>query len=334
MRMRSINCILASESWEKSASKKVQKEVERLFEMEGLRMISKARKYRRGSSVCILADISKVSIKPLEIPTGNLEIIWALIKLHEESIIKEIIVFSFYMPPRSRMKTKMTDHIVTTLHQLLTVYRGAGIMGAGDRNDWNVSPLIAAVPRLLSLQQLPTLNGKNLDIILSNMGPFYATPVICPPIRSDDPSRGKNGDHQVPVIYPLDNASLAQEKGSIERTTRPLPDSAIRLFGQSIIAESWDTVKSSDSPTDQDEALQALLLKMLDDTCPAKTVRLRTEDKPFITKEIKILDRQRRREYNKRGKSILYTNLNARYVKKLKAATQDYLDKTVRTLME
>ena len=152
MRMRSLSCILASESWEKSASKKVQLEVERLFEMEGLQMISKPRKYCRGGGVCILADISKVSIKPLEIPSGNLEIIWALIKLPAESVIKEIIVFSFYMAPRSRMKTKMTDHIVTTLHQLLTVYPGAGIMGAGDRNDWNVLPIIAAIQRILNLQ--------------------------------------------------------------------------------------------------------------------------------------------------------------------------------------
>ena len=98
-------------------------------------MISKARKYRRGGGVCILADISKVFIKPLDINTGSLEIIWALINQHEGLVIKHIIVFSFYMPPRSRMKTKMTDHIVTTLHQLLTVYPGAGIMGGGDQND-------------------------------------------------------------------------------------------------------------------------------------------------------------------------------------------------------
>ena len=37
---------------------------------------------------------------------------------------------------------------------------------------------------------------------------------------------------------------------------------------------------------------------------------------------------------HQRGKSVYYTNLNERYVRKLKAATQDYLDKTVRTLME
>ena len=68
--------------------------------------------------------------------TGNLEIVWALIKPLEGSIIKEIISLAFYLPPGSRMKTKMKDHIVTTLQQLLTVYPKAGIMGVGDRNKW------------------------------------------------------------------------------------------------------------------------------------------------------------------------------------------------------
>ena len=80
MKMRSISCILASETWTKESNKKHQKEVERMFEMEGLKMISKPRKYRRGGGVCIIADISKVSISLLEIPAGNLEIVWALVK--------------------------------------------------------------------------------------------------------------------------------------------------------------------------------------------------------------------------------------------------------------
>ena len=332
--MRNIDCILASETWEKNANKKYQKEVERLFEMEGLRMISKARKHRRGGGVCILGNIAKISIKSLEIPTGSLEIVWALVKPLQQAVIKEIIVFSFYLPPKSKMKSKMTDHIVTTLHQLLTVYPGAGIMGGGDRNDWNVSPVLAAVPRFLNLQQLPTLNGKNLDIFLSNMAPFYATPVIVPPIQPDDPARGKSGDHSVPVIYPLDNAAIVQTKDYIERTSRPLPDSGVRIFGQLIINQDWADIKEEDTTTEQDLALQAVLLGMLDRACPTKTVKLRTEDKPYITQEIKILDRQRRREYNKRGKSLIYNELKVRYERKLKAATQDFLDKTVRSLME
>ena len=305
-----------------------------MFQIEGLKMISKPRKYRRGGGVCIIGDIEKINIKPLEIETDNLEIIWALVKPLKEAVIKEIIVFSFYLPPKSRLKSKMTDHIVTTLHQLMTVFPRAGIMGGGDRNDWNVSPVLAAVPRLLNLQQLPTLNGKNLDIFMSNMGPYYASPIVVPPIQIDDPARGKNGDHSVPIIYPLNNASISQKKVYTERTSRPLPDSGVRAFGQLIINEGWEAVDENDDSTQQDEVLQTMLLNMLDKSCPTKTVKLRTEDKPYITKELKILDRQTRREYNRRGKSLRYLELKERYNRKFKVATQDFLDKSVRLLME
>ena len=57
-------------------------------------------------------------------------------------------------------------------------------------------------------------------------------------------------------------------------------------------------------------------------------------DKPFITKEIKVIDRQRRREYTKHGKSLKYQNLSQLYDKKVKAETQKYLNRSVRALME
>ena len=144
--------------------------------LKGLKVVLKARKYRWGGGVCIIADISKVSITPLDIPTGNLEIVWALVKPLEQSIVSEILTFAFYLPPRSKMKTKLGDHIVTTLHQLLNTYPAAGIMGGGDRNDWNIDQILPAVPRLQNLQHLPTLNGKNLDVFISNLGLFLLQP--------------------------------------------------------------------------------------------------------------------------------------------------------------
>ena len=133
-------------------------------------MISKPRKYQRGGGVCILADITQKSITPLEVETGNLEIVWALVKPLEDSLVKQIITFAFYMAPKSRMKSKMNDHIVTTLHQLLTVYPSAGIMGGGDRNDWSVENILPAVPRFQNIQHLAKRNGKNLDVFLTNLG--------------------------------------------------------------------------------------------------------------------------------------------------------------------
>ena len=73
--------------------------------------------------------------------------------------------------------------------------------------------------------------------------------------------------------------------------------------------------------------MQALLARMMEDSLPTKTVRLRHTDKPYITQEIKVIDRRRRREYEKNGKSTKYYQLQSTYERKLKDATQKFLDK-------
>jgi hypothetical protein len=152
------------------------------------------------------------------------------------------------------------------------------------------------------------------------MGSFYSKSVVVPSVE--------------PIIYPLDNNRIKESTEYKVRTTRPLPESGVRRFGQAMVEEDWEEVKPEDSPTQQDEALQALLARMLEDSLPTKTVRLRHTDKPYITQEIKVIDRRRRREYEKNGKSTKYYQLQCTYERKLKDATQKFLNKNVRALME
>ena len=64
-----------------------------------------------------------------------------------------------------------------------------------------------------------------------------------------------------------------------------------------------------------------------------KTVRLNPYfDKPFITADLKKLDRQAKREYRKHQKSEKYKRLKESYDNKYKTAAADYLEKTVRSL--
>ena len=134
--------------------------------------------------------------------------------------------------------------------------------------------------------------------------------MVVPPLLPDDPASGKPGDHRVPVLYPLDNHNIQNKEEYRERTTRPLPDSGVWVFGTMMITEDWEDVREDDTTTKQDEALQSLLTRMLDKSCPTKTVLLRLWDKPYITRELKILDRQRKREYRLFGKSLKYLQLN------------------------
>ena len=68
---------------------------------------------------------------------------------------------------------------------------------------------------------------------------------------------------------------------------------------------------------------------------PSKVVKLNPNfDKPYITAELKRLDRQIKREYKKIYRSEKYPRLKISYDEKLKKAAQEYLEKNVRCLKE
>ena len=72
----------------------------------------------------------------------------------------------------------------------------------------------------------------------------------------------------------------------------------------------------------------------LEEYCPQKIVKLGAFDKPFITAEIKKLDRQKMREYRKRGKSEKYLRIAKLFDQKYKTAAEAYLRKNMDTLKE
>ena len=51
------------------------------------------------------------------------------------------------------------------------------------------------------------------------------------------------------------------------------------------------------------QTLQSKILEQLDNFCPEKTVKISSQDKPWITAELKKISRQKSREYQKRGKT-------------------------------
>ena len=82
------------------------------------------------------------------------------------------------------------------------------------------------------------------------------------------------------------------------------------------------------------EAFENLLHEKLDFFCPVKEVKLSSQDKDFITAELKTIHRQKSREYTKRGKTEKYKELEKRFHTKYKLEAQKYLEKNVSELKE
>ena len=102
------------------------------------------------------------------------------------------------------------------------------------------------------------------------------------------------------------------------RIARPLPESGIRQFGQWIVSEDWDSISNSVSSTEQVLKFQEMVSNQLDKHFPTKSVRTTQQDKPFITFELKKLDKIKKREYRRHGKSEKYLRLLEKF---------DHLDK-------
>ena len=181
----------------------------------------------------------------------------------------------------------------------------------------------------------PTHNGKILDVILTNLYEYYDTPAIVPPVPADNPMTGCPSDHSTVIASPLSVNRTWQAREYITKVFRPLPESGIREFGRWICSENWADIPVTGNPSEQVEIFQKLVTSKVDEFLPQKSLKVNPfRDKPFITSELKKLDRQIKREYRKRNKSKKYIELKHSFDKKYKAAAEAYLNKNVRSLKE
>jgi hypothetical protein len=337
MAERSIGAAMLSEVWEKTNCKKQQFELEKMLNMEGLKYISTPRQTKRGGGAAIVVSLEQYTLEKLEVMNPDkVEVVFGLMRPKKGTAkIREIIIAAFYSPPKSRKNPLLLDHLLSTTQFLLSKYPNAGVVIGGDKNDLNITPLLDGIPRLRQIVTKPTPKNKVLDIMLTNMHLLYCVPIITPPVAPDDPLCGVPSDHSTPIAIPLSTETLDQVREYITKISRPLPESGILEFGEWICSEDWTDIPENVDPTEQVLAFEKICSKKLDVIFPQKTVRINPHfDKPFITSELKQLDRAVKREYRKRPKSAKYIRLKDSYDRKFEKAAADYLAKTVRTLKE
>ena len=225
--------------------------------------------------------------------------------------------------------------MMTTTHLLLAKYPQAGLVLGGDKNNLNISTLLTGIPRLRNIVTKPTHKNKILDVILTNLHSLYDVPIIAPPVPPDNPLQGVPSDHSVPIATPLAMSSVITPREYVTRWYRPLPESGINEFGQWICSEEWQDMQGDLNPTEQVRVFENIVKQKMDVILPQKSVKINPlVDKPYITAELKKLDRKVKREYKKHGKSSKYTRLKHSYDQKLRQAAYAYLAKNVRSLKE
>ena len=340
---RKITVSLVSETWEQAkGSKKFQAETERLFELYGLQFISCPRpSTQRGGGAAIIVDTNKFYCEKLNVMVpGKLECVWAMLrpkKVSKETVFKEIILCGFYSAPKSRKNRKLLDHIISTLHLLLTKYPNCGWVAGGDKNQLPLAPLLGALPKSRQIVTQNTHKGRKIyDILLTNMGSYYSVPYVAKAVQPDEPANGAvPSDHDCAVAEPLAGAGGTSTREYTVRSSQPFPQSGINTFGAWLHSVEWsEEANNEQDATQMALTIEARLGRQVKMVFPTKTVRVTNDDKPFISAQIKKLDKYVKKEYRMRGKSPKYLRLKSAYDETFKKAATHYLDTCVSEMME
>ena len=335
---RQVDIAFLQEIWEQTEDIYVQSEIEAMLELDGLDYVSNPRpKNVKGTSyggVAIITNARNFISKKLDvIVPHDLEVCWSLVKpKNQNTKFRDIIACSFYSPPGKYRNLKLADHIVTNLHMLRCKYPESALILGGDRNSMDISPILNCGLKLRNVVDKFTHGSKILDIIIMNTASFYNSPIIAPAINPDDVTTGKPSDHSVPVCTPHTDPYNRPVRNYRTINYRPLPESSIRKFGEWVTSETWDNVKEDAHPSEQVKNFEKILQEKLNQFCPEKSLKINSYDKPFITAELKTLNRKKQREYCKRGKSLKYLTLKKEFDNLYKQEAKNYVNKTVEEL--
>ena len=219
---------------------------------------------------------------------------------------------------------------------LKTKFPEAPIIMGSDKNSLDIRPILNCGLKIRQIVDLPTRNGKILDIILTDIPQLYNSPVIIPPVPCDNPNDGVPSDHWVPVCYPHTSRHTAPIRRYRTVQYRPLPEDGVRKYGSWLTDENCETHNRAENISSDEHAnwLQSILIRKLDEVCPVQSMKVSFQDKPFMNKELKTLNRRKQRAYIKGGKSEKYKKLKSEFDKKYKLAAEKYLRNKVDDLKE
>ena len=115
---------------------------------------------------------------------------------------------------------------------LTTKFPNAGIIIAGDKNKLATTPIINSLPHVKQIVGVPTHNSSILDIIITNLHKFFATPVAMDPVEPNDATTHKKYDHRFVVAIPIAHSVIKATKTYTIKKVRPTLEHARKEFGR------------------------------------------------------------------------------------------------------
>ena len=96
--------------------------------------------------------------------------------------------------------------------------------------------------------------------------------------------------------------------------------------------KTWEEVTEAETAHEKASTFQKVLLEKLYEIFPEKERTVNSDDQPWITHKLKLLDRKRKRIYHKERRSEKWSKLNKAFKKEVKAAKASFYAERVADL--
>ena len=312
---------IISETWER---KRIT--LNKLLNSTEFKSISYSRHNRPGGGCAIVFNDNRFYVEQLDIGVPDqVEAAWAVLSSKDNSKqkfkVNKIVVGSIYVSPKSKHKIETIDHIIEAIHFARTKFgNDVHFMLGGDFNRLDVTDILDAYGALKQFNSVPTRKGAVLELLLTDLHPFYHPETTLQPLQVDDDKTGSDSDHDVVVMAPKSNCKFKVERLKKTVKTRPLPESGQAEFGKEITNHKWDEVIQTKNVDQKTENFHSTLRNLLDKHLPEKSVTISSLDKNWMSPDLKTLLRKKQREFVKNRKSNKWKRINKKY-KKLKRKT-------------
>ena len=193
---------LHSEIWENCKKIAHTNKIEEAFEIQGIQYVSNPRPNKRGGGAAItLISDSPFTLTKLD-PSllcgdQSVETCWGLLKPKTPTgPIKVIVVCAFYLPPYSKKKSALIEHLSLNYFALKSNHPDSAFICGGDKNDLNTQLLLDIHPSFRQIVSHPTYRQSVLDVLVTDLGQYYEEPVIRPPVQPDCLMTAAPSDHK------------------------------------------------------------------------------------------------------------------------------------------
>ena len=105
-------------------------------------------------------------------------------------------------------------------------------------------------------------------------------------------------DHQCLLIKP----TKRQNTLAVSKKIRLMKRANLNDLSLKMASEDWSTVYSALDVNEKVSAYNSIIIKMLDESLPEKTIRIRHSDKPWITSNIKMQIKARQKAFTRGDK--------------------------------